>query len=110
MHSAQSAIFNNKNNTKIVAKGRRFGLTSGAALYFIESMLSGRKNRGLWFDTVHGNIDRYVERFFLPLLQQIPSNLWKWRQQRKEMEFTTGQGKAYIDFRSADSPESAEGN
>jgi len=110
MHSLQSQIFNNKNNTKIVVKGRRFGLTSGGALYFIESMLSGRKKRGLWFDTVHGNIDRYIERYFMPILQQIPSSLWKWRQVKKELEFQTAEGKAYIDFRSADNPEVAEGH
>ena len=109
MHSRQSQIFNNKNNIKIVVKGRRFGLTDGGARYFVESLLSGRKKRALWFDVVNSNIDRFVERYFIPILTQIPGHLWKWRQQKKELEIQGPEGKGLIDFRSADRPESAEG-
>jgi len=109
MHSNQRAIFNNRNTWKLIAKGRRFGLTSGGALYCIESTLSGRKKKVLWVDTINRNLDLYVERYFEPVLKQIPAHLWTWRQVKKEMEIQGPDGRAYIDFRSADSPESAEG-
>jgi len=109
MHSNQRAIYNNQNTNKVVVKGRRFGLTSGGALYCIESLLSGRKKKALWVDTVNRNLDLYVERYFEPVLNQIPAHLWTWRQVKKEMEIQAPDGRAYIDFRSADAPESAEG-
>ena len=29
----------------------------------------------LWVDTIYGNIERYVERYFLPVLNDLPKNL-----------------------------------
>ena len=60
---------------------------------------------GLWVDTVNGNIDRYIERYFAPVLNQIPSKYWIWRQQRKELEVFGNK----LDMRSADQPERIEG-
>ena len=61
-HPAQEEIFFNvKAKKKIIAKGRRFGLTRGAANFFVEKMSDGI-GPNLWVDTIHGNIDRYVER------------------------------------------------
>ncbi len=90
--------------TKMIAKGRRFGLTMGFANYAIESMLDG-VSPVLWIDTINANIDRYVERYFLPVLNKLPSNLWTWKQVKKELTI----GNSVLDFRSADSPESIEG-
>jgi len=103
-HAKQEAVFSSKSKRKIVSKGRRWGFTRGCANDIIESALSG-VGLMLWVDTVHPNIDRYVERYFIPVLKQIPSQYWQWRQQKKEMQILNSR----IDFRSADRPENIEG-
>jgi hypothetical protein len=102
---AQQSIFASPARHKIAVKGRRFGLTKGAANDYMVCAFNKTFKRGLWVDTVNSNIDRYVERFFLPHLHKIPQDLWHWRKQEKILEmFGT-----YIDFRSADRPENIEG-
>ena len=59
----------------------------------------------LWVDTVYGNIERYVERYFIPTLKGIPKNLWKYRTNRNDLKI----GNSVCDFRSADNPENIEG-
>lgn len=87
-----------------VAKGRRFGATRGAAHACIEWAIEGQPI--LWGDTVHGNIIRYVDRYFLPALKSIgAAGIAEWRQQDKVLKI----GEGYIDFRSADRPENWEG-
>jgi phage FluMu gp28-like protein len=102
---AQQSIFNCPSRFVIVAKGRRFGLTRGAANDFIKSALMGTFKKGLWVDTVNANIERYVERYFIPALKKLPEDIWYWRKQQKILEIKD----AYIDFRSADTPENIEG-
>lgn len=96
----------------IVRKGRRGGLTKGAANAFIEYGLCEEYDflppgdlMFLWGDTIAGNIDKYVERYFLPELKKLPSALWKWKSVERVMRI----GRATIDFRSADRPENWEG-
>ena len=104
-HSNQETIFfESSEKKKVIAKGRRFGLTKGFANRAIEYLLDGTAP-GLWVDTVNINIDRYVERYFFPILKNIPSKYWRWRQQRKELEIFGNK----LDMRSADSPENIEG-
>jgi len=87
---------------QVVTKGRRFGATRGAAHAFIEWCLEGKKL--LWGDTIHSNIDRYFDRYFLPALKQ--SNIsYNYQRQSKQLIIENG----YIDFRSADRPENWEG-
>ena len=88
-----------------MAKGRRFGLTKGAANDFIKSALEGKFKRGLWVDVVNSNIDKYIERYFIPHLNKLPRTMWEWRKQAKMITLNG----AYIDFRSADTPETMEG-
>lgn len=88
----------------IVPKGRRFGSTKGAANAFIEYMIDGIGPL-LWVDTINGNIERYFERYFMPVLKQISKEHWNWNRVKKELKLC-GQ---VLDFRSADSPESIEG-
>lgn len=95
----------------IVPKGRRAGLTKGAAFAFIEygfnedlSFLPPGPILGLWGDTVAANIDKYIDRYFLPELSKIPGN-WRWKAQDRELTI----GRFKIDFRSADRPENWEG-
>lgn len=59
----------------------------------------------MWGDTVSGNIDRYVERYFQPVLKFLPTNTWNWNSTKRIMKI----GRATIDFRSADRPENWEG-
>lgn len=96
----------------IVRKGRRGGLTKGAANAFIEYGLAEDFHflpKGplmfLWGDTIAANIDKYVERYFLPELKKFPKHLWRWKAQERLMQI----GRATIDFRSADRPENWEG-
>lgn len=104
-HSGQKRIFfESKAKKKVIAKGRRFGLTKGFANLVIEYLLDGN-GPGLWVDTVNSNIDRYVERYFYPVLRHLPLSAWKWRQQKKELTI----GKQKLDLRSADRPELIEG-
>jgi hypothetical protein len=87
---------------RIVPKGRRLGITRGAAHACIEWMLEGKAV--LWGDTVNSNIRRYVERYFLPALKAdgIP---YEWNIIEKLIRI----GGGYTDFRSADNPETWEG-
>ena len=104
-HSNQNRIFfESQAKVKIIAKGRRFGLTKGDTNYVMEKMMEGL-SPVLWVDTVNTNIDRYVERYFMPFLSKLPIHLWKWRQQKKELSLFNSR----LDMRSADRPENIEG-
>lgn len=104
-HTNQEKIFFESGaRFKVIAKGRRFGLTRGFANYIIEEMLAG-VTPILWVDTVYGNIERYVERYFIPTLKSLPKNLWKYRANRNDLKI----GNSVCDFRSADNPENIEG-
>ena len=104
-HPKQAEIFFDWDvKNKVIPKGRRFGLTKGVANYFIEQMLDGVSPL-LWVDTVNGNIDRYIERYFYPVLRHLPPSAWKWRQQKKELTIFNSK----LDMRSSDQPERIEG-
>lgn len=102
---AQQAIFDYDCKFKIAVKGRRFGLTKGAANDFIRCALERKFTKGLWVDTVNSNIERYVERYFIPKIKHLPQSMWKWRKQQKILELCD----SYMDFRSIDNPENLEG-
>ncbi len=104
-HKNQAKIFfESDKRYKVIAKGRRFGLTRGFANYVIERMSEG-VTPVLWIDTIYGNIERYVERYFMPVLKAYPSTYYKYRSNRNDLKI----GKAVCDFRSADKPENIEG-
>lgn len=86
----------------IIPKGRRFGATRGAAHACIEWAIEGKAI--LWGDTIHGNIERYWDRYFEPPLKA--SDI-KWKMDKQAKVATIGAG--FIDFRSADKPENWEG-
>ncbi len=87
---------------RIFPKGRRLGATKGAAIAFTKWMMDGEPL--LWGDTINGNIDRYVERYFIPFYRQNKIK-YKWNTQKKLLQV----GDGYTDFRSADRPENWEG-
>lgn len=104
---AQQKIFDNPARYVIVPKGRRFGATNGSANNFIKMALRREFKQGLWVDTVNANIERYVERYFIPkLIKLSPQGAkWNWRKQQKILEILD----SFIDFRSVDQPENIEG-
>lgn len=70
----------------------------------------------LWGDTINGNIDRYYQRYFLPLLKQLGPQYFVWHQQKRELRLANirtsdprSAEASICDFRSADRPESWEG-
>lgn len=87
---------------KTCPKGRRAGITRGGSHAVIEWLLDGYPV--LWGETTHGNIERYFERYFLPVLDgnEIRHHFDK---QKKQLTI----GKAFCDFRSEDNPENWEG-
>lgn len=87
-----------------IAKGRRFGLTRGAAHWFIQRSYEQSLSL-LWVETTYANIIRYYERYFLPVLKKLPRDSWTFNIQRNELKV----GNSTIDFRSADIPENIEG-
>lgn len=99
-------LFNHKDHARfiVVATGRRLGKTKGIANASIEWVMEGKKI--LWGDTISGNIDRYVDRYFKPELKNTDFN-YNYSPQKKV--FTIDGFKGYIDFRSADRPENWEG-
>lgn len=87
----------------IYPKGRRAGITRGAAGAFVEWMLDGKAL--MWGDTIGGNITRYVDRYFMPILKRLPASMWSWEKQKMILKV----GEGFADFRSADRPENWEG-
>jgi predicted phage terminase large subunit-like protein len=100
----QSELFDDPAKFKIVGKGRRFGLTHGLALHVIENCIDGTSPI-LWVDTVNSNIERYFDRYFMPVLKGLPKNSWKYNRQKGELKIYN----SVVDFRSAESPENIEG-
>lgn len=86
----------------MVKKGRRFGATKGAANACIEWLIEGQHI--LWGDTIHSNINKYFDRYFLPELNENKID-FQWAKQERCLRV----GKGYVDFRSADNPENWEG-
>ena len=89
---------------RVICKGRRFGFTRGCANFCVEMLLENKSI--LWVDTINANIQRYFERYFMPVLKQLPSEIWAWSKQDKKLTFSNG---AFLDMRSADRPENIEG-
>lgn len=58
----------------------------------------------LWGDTIHSNIDRYVDRYFTKIFNRLGIK-FEYNRQSKVLKACGG----YIDFRSADNPENWEG-
>lgn len=123
-HKNQKLIFDDKSRFKVIAKGRRFGLTKGFANYVIQRMLSDTKNeitegssagalssgnapkiKVLWVDTIYANIERYIERYFFPVLKNLDRSWWSWRSIKNDLRILN----SVCDFRSADRPENMEG-
>mgnify|MGYP005849632339 CR=1 FL=1 len=104
-HENQLKIFYGSGaRIKVIAKGRRFGLTAGMARYLIDEMLKN-SIAALWVDTTYSNITRYMERYIQPLIRNIPKRLNNYNKTQSILYLCN----SYCDFRSADRPENIEG-
>jgi len=65
-------------NRIIIPKGGRVGLTRGGVQAYIEYMLGGTGPL-LWGDTTHGNVRKYFNEYFMPILKQLgpEGGLWE---------------------------------
>jgi len=110
-HEKQIEIFADKIRFKVIAKGRRFGLTRGMMYYAIDTAINGKGKKILWVDTTYANISRYIQRYGMPYLKQIPKAFFNWNRTNNEMKFIVSKDgeESIIDFRSADRPENIEG-
>lgn len=102
------ALFN-EDYISVIRAGRRSGKTYNAVQWLIEELLPHHPVAyplsGIWIDTKHTNIDKYVDRYFKPILDPV-WHLCNWNQQKKIL---TLPNQAYIDFGSAEKPENLEG-
>lgn len=99
----QRQVFTDPHQFIVLSKGRRTGGTTGAAINAIKRMLRGEKL--LWVDTVQGNLSRYIDRIFMPILGQLKNEYWSWNEQKKILRINDG----FMDMRSAERPENIEG-
>ena len=94
---------------RVLSKGRRLGYTHSAINYTLEEVIRAhgeeRRLKILWVDTINANIERYVQRYLMPLVKIFPQQAWHWAKQEKLFQFTG----SLVDFRSAESPENIEG-
>lgn len=94
---------------RVLSKGRRLGFTRSAKSFLVEEMLKAymekRQVKVMWVDTVNSNIERYMQRYMLPIVKPLPEAMWSWNKQDKLFQL----GDSYIDYRSAESPENIEG-
>lgn len=91
----------------VIKAGRRTGKTYNWVIWLIMQLDREPNKAGLWVDTKHANIDKYVERYFRPILTTM--NHWpkcNYNQQKKILTLHNG---SYIDFGSAERPETMEG-
>lgn len=87
----------------VVPAGRQIGKTYNFVQWILEDTME-LDCPSLWVDTVQTNIDKYVERYFRPLLKPVLLYC-DWNAQKKILKLPRG----YIDFGSAQKPENLEG-
>jgi len=101
----EEVFFQDDVRFKTLGKGRRVGFTHGVMRYLVDTSLDAGVRKVLWVDTVHANIRRYIERYMMPDLKQLPKEIWEWKITDKIVRVADTE----IDFRSADNPENIEG-
>lgn len=91
----------------ILKAGRRIGKTYNWTIWLIQQLGKEPNKKGLWVDTKHANIDKYVDRYFRPIL--VKMNCWEKSNYNQQKKILTLPNKSYIDFGSAERPEMMEG-
>jgi len=97
--------FNDSEKYICITAGRRSGKTFEAFDWIYHNFLTKQAKTALWIDTKHSNIDKYIERYCKPRLIELWA-LCSYHQQKKILKFPGGE---YIDFGSAEKPQSLEG-
>lgn len=97
--------FFNKKKFTCIAAGRQTGKTYNAVIWIMTQLLTNPNKKGLWVDTVQGNLDRYVDRYFRTIFSQI-WDLVKYDKILKLIKLNNG---SYLDLRSAERPENMQG-
>lgn len=87
----------------IIPAGRQTGKTWNTVQWLLEETM-GIGCVSLWVDTVHPNIDKYIDKYFRVILRPI-WHLCVWNSQRKILKLPSGA----IEFGSAQKPENLEG-
>jgi hypothetical protein len=99
--------FNDTTKLVCIKAGRRIGKTYNFVVWLLVQVINNPNSPALYVDTRHANIDKYIERYFKPILTKM--NLWtdcKWNAQKKVLHLHNG---SYIDFGSSERPEGMEG-
>ena len=94
---------NDQTHFVIVPAGRQTGKTYNFTQWICKETMK-LDCPSLWVDTVHTNIDKYVERYFRPILKDVILYC-DWNAQKKILKLPRG----YIDFGSSQKPENLEG-
>ncbi len=102
----QQQVFDCKARIITVPKGRRFGITTGGANNIIRGAIKREFRSALWGDVVNSNIEKYIQRLFIPKLLKLPQSMWKWTRNPSMLQIAD----SYIDFRSAERPEAWGGH
>jgi phage FluMu gp28-like protein len=97
--------FFNKFKYSVIAAGRQTGKTYSAVVWLVTELLKKQNSRGLWVDTTQNNLDKYVDRYFSTIYNQI----WKFCDYSKLSKTIKLPNHSYIDLRSAERPENIEG-
>ena len=97
--------FNNKSHYVTIPAGRRSGKTFNSVIWLCGNMIKYPSSAGLWVDTTQSNIEKYVDRYFKPIIGERFKEC-HWDRQKKVLTFPN---KSYIDFGSAERPENLEG-
>lgn len=103
--AAQDEALEDQARYVVIPKGRRFGLTTGFKNKLIKDAIQRKFQSALWGDVVNSNIEKYIMRLFMPALKNLPQKYWKWTKNPHTLYIYD----SYIDFRSAERPESWEG-
>jgi len=98
----KKAFLDSTEKYNIIPAGRRTGKTKGAVNASI--LFAAQSEKCLWVDTINSNIDRYVERYYIPTMKANGID-FDYHSQKKLLKIESG----YIDLRSSDRPENIEG-
>lgn len=103
----KEVFFNTKERFCVVAKGRRFGFTRGCANFCVEALLdsSFKIKKILWVDTINRNLQNYFDLYFMPVLKQLPPEIWEYHKQEKKLNIAGN----FLHMVGADNPQNIEG-
>lgn len=104
-HEFYKAFFNTKRFVVLTA-GRQTGKTYSAMIWMVTNLIQNPKARGLWVDTTHSNLIRYVERYLAEILRNAPQGFYTYNKLEGLVKFNNG---SYLDLRSAERQENIQG-